>query len=200
MHLRTGAKERVAALFYLRPVAGLRLNLAGNSVAGLKEVVEAGQVNSMKATGTQRPEEQRAAAVDSLGTQTTLYRSAMSFVIPGLTVNPFDKDIVHQPRDNPPSVESLNQEYWIGCWVHLLSPDSGPIGERQTELVLSPAPGYGKSHLIGRLFEALSERAYSCLHPTLRNHFDLRKSILFSQLMSWIKQPIRATVAGQPLN
>jgi hypothetical protein len=31
-------------------------------------------------------------------------------VIPTLSNNPFEKDVVHKPRDHPPSVSSLNHE------------------------------------------------------------------------------------------
>jgi hypothetical protein len=104
----------------------------------------------------------------------------MSFVIPGLTVNPFDKDIVHQPRDNPPSVESLNQEVLdrlLGAFAQVQT--QGKSASGKAELVLSPAPGYGKSHLIGRLFEALSERAIRVYIPPFETTSTYWKSILF---------------------
>jgi hypothetical protein len=84
----------------------------------------------------------------------------MKFEIPGLSINPFEKDIVHKPRECPHSVPTLNEDVLSGMEAAF-----GAVDENRTflgnkaELVLSAAPGYGKSHLIGRLFKALDKRA-----------------------------------------
>jgi hypothetical protein len=84
----------------------------------------------------------------------------MKFDIPGLSINPFEKDVVHKPRDCPSSVATLNEDVLSG-----LIPAFSAVNKNRTvagnkaELILSVAPGYGKSHLIGRLFKALNQKA-----------------------------------------
>jgi hypothetical protein len=104
----------------------------------------------------------------------------MSFSIPGLSVNPFEKDLVHQPRDTPASVASLNQtvlDRLLTRFEQLKS--SGQSVSGKAELVLSPAPGYGKSHLIGRLFDALSGKAIRVYIPPFETSSTHWQSILF---------------------
>lgn len=104
----------------------------------------------------------------------------MSFVIPGLSINPFEKDIVRQPRDTPASVNSLNQAVLDRLLAGFEQvKDSGLSAGGKAELVLSPAPGYGKSHLIGRLFDALSERAIRVYIPPFETSSTHWRSILF---------------------
>lgn len=104
----------------------------------------------------------------------------MSFSIPGLSINPFEKDLVHQPRDTPASVASLNQtvlDQLLTRFEQLKS--SGQSVSGKAELVLSPAPGYGKSHLIGRLFDALSGKAIRVYIPPFETSSTHWQSILF---------------------
>ncbi|MEZ0298677.1 MAG: hypothetical protein ACAI35_19690 [Candidatus Methylacidiphilales bacterium] len=81
-----------------------------------------------------------------------------------LPVNPFERDLVKQPREARRSVESLNDAPFKTLLQRFAPLDSGetPRKDRRSDkaqLVMSPSPGYGKSHLIGRLFYALDDRA-----------------------------------------
>jgi hypothetical protein len=84
----------------------------------------------------------------------------MKFEIPGLSINPFEKDIVHKPRECPSSVPTLNEDVLSRLVATFRAVDENRafIGNK-AELILSVAPGYGKSHLLGRLFKALDKRA-----------------------------------------
>ncbi|HZC59895.1 MAG TPA: hypothetical protein VE154_07860 [Chthoniobacterales bacterium] len=84
----------------------------------------------------------------------------MKFDIPGLSINPFEKDVVHKPRECPSSVATLNEDILSGLIsaFNAVDKDRTFVGNK-AELILSVAPGYGKSHLIGRLFKALEHRA-----------------------------------------
>ena len=84
----------------------------------------------------------------------------MKFELPGLSINPFEKDVVHKPRDCPSSVTTLNEDVLSGLVAAFDSVNANRtfVGNK-AELVLSVGRGYGKSHLIGRLFKALDQRA-----------------------------------------
>ncbi len=84
----------------------------------------------------------------------------MKFDIPGLSINPFEKDIVHKPRECPSSVATLNEDVLSGLIsaFSAVNEDRIVVGNK-AQLILSIAAGYGKSHLIGRLFKALNRRA-----------------------------------------
>src|SRR3984893_17993978 len=84
----------------------------------------------------------------------------MKFEIPGLSINPFEKDVVDKPRECPSSVTTLNEDILTGLIAAFgaVDKDRTFVGNK-AELILSPAPGYGKSHLIGRLFKALNHQA-----------------------------------------
>lgn len=76
--------------------------------------------------------------------------------------DPFDDDIVREPRTIEAPVESLNAR----ALARLLAAfQQAERRERRVrlpppvQLVTSPEPGYGKSHLLGRLFRRLEGRA-----------------------------------------
>ncbi|MBF0337744.1 MAG: hypothetical protein HQL05_07915 [Nitrospirae bacterium] len=77
-----------------------------------------------------------------------------------MAINPFDNDIVSRPRPTPESV-SLNDDILNELILKLeTSKNTSAVKQPlKAQLVLSPTPGYGKSHLIGRLFSKLSRRA-----------------------------------------
>jgi hypothetical protein len=103
----------------------------------------------------------------------------MKSVTPTLSNNPFEKDVVHEPRDHPPSVSSLNQETLDKLLSRFKSVESsGESPSRKAELILSPAPGYGKSHLVGRFFKELGNRAVRVYIPPFETTSTYWQSIL----------------------
>jgi hypothetical protein len=81
-----------------------------------------------------------------------------------LAVNPFDDDVVKEPRDIPDSVLGLNDaplQALLNAFTNLekAGPQGDQIKASKAQLVISPERGYGKSHLLGRLFETLDRRA-----------------------------------------
>ncbi len=86
------------------------------------------------------------------------------------TINPFADWVFREPRQSHTSVAGLN-DHALGkllAQFKRLHPDAAngksSTAVRRTmaepaQLVVSPQPGYGKSHLIGRLFGALEGRA-----------------------------------------
>jgi hypothetical protein len=78
-------------------------------------------------------------------------------------VDPFADSIVTEPRSIEPAVESLNRRAMDQMLAAFADVTRQPIPRLQpsafVELVTSAAPGYGKSHLIGRLFRKLDDDA-----------------------------------------
>ena len=88
----------------------------------------------------------------------------MSSVFASLPVNPFEADVIREPREVTFSVQGLND----GALNHLIAEfqrltvgelPRSPIPPPKAQLVVSPEAGYGKSHLLGRLFQAVGLRA-----------------------------------------
>lgn len=105
----------------------------------------------------------------------------MSFLEPGLHMartlkevaayGPFEETIVKDPWHVEPAVRGLNDAA-LGRLLDVLGRlepwyrPHEPIGSPKAQLIMSGAPGYGKSHLLGRLFEELGARATRVyLHP-----------------------------------
>jgi hypothetical protein len=88
----------------------------------------------------------------------------MTTSLTDLAMNPFDDDIVREPREVTFSVHGLNEnqlKQLVGIFDKM---DVGeaprrPIRPSRAQLVISPDRGYGKSHLLGRLLQVLSARA-----------------------------------------
>ncbi len=103
----------------------------------------------------------------------------MNTASPSLSPNPFEKDVVHEPRDHPPSVPSLNQETLDRLLSRFKNVElSGESPSRKAELILSPAPGYGKSHLVGRFFKELGNQAVRVYIPPFETTSSYWQSIL----------------------
>ncbi len=78
-----------------------------------------------------------------------------------LALDPFADWVFHEPRQPHASVAGLNDRA-LGRLLTQFKRLSVPGVRRLSEpapLVVSPQPGYGKSHLLGRLFAALEGRA-----------------------------------------
>ena len=103
----------------------------------------------------------------------------MNSASPSFSPNPFEKDVVHEPRDHPPSVVSLNGETLGRLLSRFKNVEiSGESSSRKAELVLSPAPGYGKSHLVGRFFKELGHHAVRVYIPPFETTSSYWQSIL----------------------
>ncbi len=97
--------------------------------------------------------------------------------------NPFEDNIVFEPRDAEQSVRGLNDgplQALLGQFARLETED---LPRRQpvrlkAQLVTSAEPGYGKSHLIGRLFGALQQRATLVYLPPFQDAGSSWRSIL----------------------
>jgi hypothetical protein len=80
-------------------------------------------------------------------------------------INPFEDDVVREPREVSFSVKGLNEAPLNRLATEFASLDAGelprsrPVKAKKAQLVVSPDRGYGKSHLLGRLFAALGRRA-----------------------------------------
>ncbi|MFH1138856.1 MAG: hypothetical protein V1816_22490 [Pseudomonadota bacterium] len=78
-------------------------------------------------------------------------------------LNPFGHDIVSKVRGVETAVTGLN-DHALDVLIGEFEKLEGPFPRRRrrldkVQLVISPEPGYGKSHLLGRLFHKLSRRA-----------------------------------------
>jgi len=86
-----------------------------------------------------------------------------SFLSSDDALNPFESTVVRDPKECGSSAESLNKQIVdrLVQRFRSLTSDSLPKSLRRsaTQLVLSPSPGYGKSHLIGRLYHKLGDAA-----------------------------------------
>jgi hypothetical protein len=88
----------------------------------------------------------------------------MSGVFASLPVNPFEADVIREPREVTFSVQGLNDSplnHLITQFGRLTMGElpRNPIPSPKAQLVVSPEAGYGKSHLLGRLFQAVGPRA-----------------------------------------
>ncbi|MCL2715659.1 MAG: hypothetical protein FWD68_14005 [Alphaproteobacteria bacterium] len=82
-----------------------------------------------------------------------------------LAINPFEDNVVREPREVTFSVQGLNDKPLARLLAEFASVDVGsvprscPVRARKAQLVVSPDRGFGKSHLLGRLFAKLGRRA-----------------------------------------
>jgi hypothetical protein len=88
----------------------------------------------------------------------------MSSVYALLPVNPFEADVIREPREVTYSVPGLNDgplRHLIAKFGELTAGElpRNPIPSPKAQLVVSPEAGYGKSHLLGRLFQEIGSRA-----------------------------------------
>lgn len=111
-------------------------------------------------------------------------------------LNPFVDDVVGQPRSVSYSVPGLNERplsKLLAQFDQVASgslPRSPPKGKAQ--LIISPDAGYGKSHLLGLLFERLGERATLIYLRPFQNTERVWSSILFATIQE-LERPDRST-------
>lgn len=74
-------------------------------------------------------------------------------------LNPFSDQIVTSPRRTEPAVRGLNDQVLRRLVSEFEKVEALPRRCGRVQLVVSPAGGYGKSHLTGRLFHDLGRRA-----------------------------------------
>lgn len=100
----------------------------------------------------------------------------------GIQINPFEDDIVEDPRSIKTCVTSLNESTLQGLLERfntlLEAPFPRKLRHTHAWLVTSGEPGYGKSHLIGRLFKALNQKATLVYIRPFENSSTCWKSIL----------------------
>ncbi len=82
----------------------------------------------------------------------------------GHSPSPFEDNVVFEPREAEPAVAGLNEGPLQRLLETFARLEAEPVPRRQpvrakAQLVTSAEPGYGKSHLVGRLFRALDGRA-----------------------------------------
>jgi hypothetical protein len=103
-----------------------------------------------------------------------------------LEINPFDNVIVSEPRRIEKPVKGLNDQPLTELVNQFQRLEEGEI-PRTAKLgsamfVISPEPGYGESHLVGRLFKALQGRATLVYLRPFTNPSSCWKSILLKMV------------------
>ncbi len=88
----------------------------------------------------------------------------MSRTFEDLPLNPFEDNVVFEPRDAESAIAGLNDRPLGKLRRAFARLETEPKPRRTrlpllAQLVVSAEPGYGKSHLIGRLFRELDDRA-----------------------------------------
>lgn len=76
-----------------------------------------------------------------------------------IPLNPFADQIVTSPRRAEPPVKGLNDQVLRRMMAEFEKVETPPRRCSRVQLVVSPAGGYGKSHLTGRLFRDIGRRA-----------------------------------------
>jgi hypothetical protein len=121
-----------------------------------------------------------------------------------LAVNPFQDDVVTEPRRISYSVKGLNDgplEQLIETFHKLTVGETPrrPIRAEKAQLVVSPDRGYGKSHLLGRLFGRLREEATLIYLRPFQNPQRMWSSILQATLHELERPTEGADGAGSQL-
>ena len=99
-----------------------------------------------------------------------------------ILINPFEDAAVCEPRHTGKSVSGLNDRPLNELIVRFRFLESAEIPRRvklpHAQFILSAQPGYGKSHLIGRLFHALRGRATLIYVRPFEDPFTCWKTVL----------------------
>ena len=101
-----------------------------------------------------------------------------------MQVNPFENNVVREPREVSFSVKGLNDAPLNQLLSKFAALDAGelprskPIRPDRIQFVVSPDRGYGKSHLLGRLFTALGRKATKVYLRPFQDPYKAWQSIL----------------------
>jgi hypothetical protein len=121
-----------------------------------------------------------------------------------LQVNPFEDDVVIEPRRISFSVAGLNDkplDQLIATFRKLTDGElpRGQIAADKAQLVVSPDRGYGKSHLLGRLFNRLGEQATLIYLRPFQDPQRIWSSILQATIQELERPDQNGTEAGSQL-
>jgi hypothetical protein len=128
----------------------------------------------------------------------------MSNIFAELEVNPFEDDVVTEPRRVSFSVQGLNDKPLEQLIARFRRLTEGKLPRRQipaskAQLVVSPDRGYGKSHLLGRLFNLLGEEATLIYLRPFQDPQRIWNSILQATLQELERPNQDGTEAGSQL-
>jgi hypothetical protein len=115
-----------------------------------------------------------------------------------VAVNPFVNPVVAEPREVNYSVPELNDFALEALCAPFADLENGQVPRRPVRaslayLVVSPDRGYGKSHLIGRLFQRLRHRASKIYIRPFQDPHKCWQSILLTMV-----QELQRAEEGQP--
>ena len=118
-----------------------------------------------------------------------------------LPANPFEDNVVFEPRDAEQSVHGLNDGPLQTLLRQFARLENEPLPRRRpvrlkAQLVTSAEPGYGKSHLIGRLFAALQPRATLVYLPPFQDAGSSWRSILL-RIVQELHRPRKWRAGGE---
>jgi hypothetical protein len=128
---------------------------------------------------------------------TNLYASAQ--------VNPFEDNVVREPREVSFSVSGLNDVPLQKLLTKFAALDRGelprsrPMMPDRAQVVVSPDRGYGKSHLLGRLFTALGRKATKVYLRPFQDPYKAWQSILLLTIQELDRPDDGATEAPSQL-
>jgi hypothetical protein len=120
-------------------------------------------------------------------------------------INPFEDNVVREPREISFSVSGLNDAPLRKLLSKFAALDSGepprrrPAKPELAQLVVSPNRGYGKSHLLGRLFASLGRRATKVYLRPFQDPYKPWRSILMLVVQELIRRDDAAEEAASQL-
>jgi hypothetical protein len=120
-----------------------------------------------------------------------------------LAMNPFEDDIVREPRDVTFSVKGLNDNQLkrliaIFETLETGAPPRRPIRPPKAQLVISPDRGYRKSHLLGRVLRTLGPRATQVYLRPFQDPYKPWHSILLLMIQELERPPEPWNASASP--
>ncbi|MEN3286196.1 MAG: hypothetical protein V7634_496, partial [Bradyrhizobium sp.] len=120
-------------------------------------------------------------------------------------MNPFEDNVVREPREVSFSVSGLNDAPLQKLLTKFAALDRGelprtrPMMPDRAQVVVSPDRGYGKSHLLGRLFTALGRKATKVYLRPFQDPYKAWQSILLLTIQELDRPDDGATEAPSQL-